>query len=161
MRTVAELKVIVAKAIKKTPMTHGEVCDRYKCTQRTATLVLSALVREGKAYRQRKTGNGTLYADYPAETVAESILRVMGDKQWSANELSDFIGATYSAVNTALFDLERRGRVTKTPYQKRFWRWNLAQDVCDAFVPEADDGLKDLMANAWRGTPWQGMECVL
>lgn len=94
----------------------------------------------------------------------QTVLKTLGTRRLTTAQLSAELGKDTETVRYALMRLREMGLTTHDGRSAapKWWAVEGKPEVKEiVFRPRADPNLKYKMRKAWKGTPWQGMECVL
>lgn len=94
----------------------------------------------------------------------DKILKTIGTRRLTTAQVAEEMGLDKEDVRYGMMRLKELGFLTHDGKSSapKWWAVEgkpVPQEI--EFRPEADPHLKALMQQAWRGTPWQGMEAVL
>lgn len=161
--TPQALKVCIQAAIRHKPMAHQEIVARWKVSNVTARRALDALIREGKAFALPRKDNYIRYSAQKPVPLEKRILEAMGEQKWFVKDLAEAMGEERHELSCKLKRMEEGRLVARVHVRYQFWQWVKVHNIESDWQPECEDeaALKKMVATQWRGTPWQGLECVL
>lgn len=143
--------------------------EQYSCSERTATLVIRALLRDNEAFPLAKVRiGGTKYTGVKPLSYDQQVLKAMGGKQWFVQDLAYAMNMSRHFMDKQLAKMLDAGLVGKIPSGKHpqhfYWFAKEVAEPTGEIVALSEKETRELMrlvSNQWKGTWLQGMEAVL
>lgn len=128
-------------------------------------VIVASMIRRGDIFESDRIGRASLLGTKPFKSTESIVLDALKAKPQSALALAKRLERSHSNVCDMLSRMERRGVVRYALNANNVRVWHFREDPkrnqqIVVSAKERDDLVK-LVRNQWRGTPWQGLECVL